>query len=70
MNIFCRTVGSNSVVHIFCYNILLSDHEPPEQIEFNVYILFGNNEVKLMATEIFTYFLDPTCFLARYLADR
>ena len=47
-----------------------SDHEPPECVMLSAYLLLHDGSIQCLATEEFTYYLDQTCYLARYLADR
>nr|CAB3222859.1 rho guanine nucleotide exchange factor 18-like [Phallusia mammillata] len=51
------------------FQAVVPDHEPPERVEVAVYVRFSNGECKCIGAEDFTYYLDQTCYLARYLAD-
>ena len=46
------------------------DHEPPERVLLSAYIQSQDRSITKVATEEFAYYLDQTCYLARYLADR
>lgn len=49
---------------------VIPDHEPPEAVQLTLVLkLLDVKECKILAEENFTYFLDQTCYLARYLAD-
>ena len=49
---------------------LCVDHEPPECVTLSAYVQLPDSSAECIATEEFTYFLDQTCYLAKYLADR
>uniref|UniRef100_F6V341 DBB domain-containing protein n=4 Tax=Ciona intestinalis TaxID=7719 RepID=F6V341_CIOIN len=50
------------------FHAVIPDHEPPEEVEVSVYIQLPSGEGDTIASERFTYYLDQTCYLARYLA--
>ncbi|XP_076800218.1 rho guanine nucleotide exchange factor 28-like isoform X4 [Clavelina lepadiformis] len=51
------------------FHAVIPDHEPPEHVALSAYVRLPNDECRCIATEEFTYYLDQTCYLARYLAD-
>uniref|UniRef100_H2YLB7 Uncharacterized protein n=1 Tax=Ciona savignyi TaxID=51511 RepID=H2YLB7_CIOSA len=50
------------------FHAVIPDHEPPEEVDVSVYIQLPSHKGNIIATERFTFYLDQTCYLARYLA--
>nr|XP_039270740.1 uncharacterized protein LOC120345381 isoform X1 [Styela clava] len=48
---------------------VIPDHEPPEIVALSLIIKLHGGSCRTLAQEPFTYYLDQTCYLARYLAD-